>query len=221
MNRGSRGFTLVELLIVVSIGTILLGIAVPNYLNARIRGQIAVAHANLKRVETALEWYASDHGKYPFTTPRFPTDPLALLADHQLQALTTPIAYLGADSFRDPFGLIEAQFIQPALSSGNDFPRLNQPNLGRSLLYYHYPSLAVRLDSPQLAIEGASAVSIGPDKKDSLGAYRPFDVGLFDPYFPGRGAHSSRDTIYSPTNGVTSEGDIGAFVGEGRRFRLP
>jgi len=221
LSRSPKGFTLLELLIVVAIIAILLSIGIPNYRNARIRGRVAAAHSNLKRVETALDWYASDHGAYPTTMSMHPRDPLALLANPQLRVLTTPVAYLNGGSLRDPFGVVESQINTPTLSSNNDFPKLVQPNEERSLLYFHYPSLAYRLGAPSISMNGSSAVSIGPDRKDSLGAYRPFGSDLFAANLTTYGFASPLDTVYSPTNGSASPGDIARFVGEARRFRIP
>jgi prepilin-type N-terminal cleavage/methylation domain-containing protein len=216
----TRAFTLLELLIVIAIIFVLVGIAVPQYRTARIRSQVVVAEAHLRNVQNALDLYATDHrGGYPSTSPQPPGDPLALLSAYQLRVLTTPIAYLNRDSLRDPFGVVEPQFQDPRLSSNNDFPRLNQPNAERSLLYFHYASLALRLEAPSLALEGGSAVSIGPDQKDSLGAYRPFGSDFFKRGFSSLGYQSQLDTIYSPTNGTLSQGDISRFVGEARRFQ--
>jgi hypothetical protein len=172
-------------------------------------------------VETALDWYASDHGAFPGTIPLHPGDPLALLADHQLRSLTTPMVYLNGDSLRDPFGVVESHINTPTLSSNNDFPKLVRPNQERSLLYFHYPSLAHRLQDSALSLKGASAVSIGPDRKDSFGAYRPFGSDRFAVNFTVYGYTHPLDTVYSPTNGSTSSGDIARFVGEARRFRVP
>lgn len=67
--RDLAGFTLLELLVVISIVTLLLGIGVPNYLKARIGGQVTLAHANLKRVETALR---IEPGGHEFSLEWFP-----------------------------------------------------------------------------------------------------------------------------------------------------
>lgn len=216
-----EGFTLLELLIVVTLIMVLISIVFPAYRNARIRGHVAAAHANLKRVETALDWFASDYGSYPATMAMHPRDPLALLANHQLRVLTTPIPYLNRGSLSDPFGVVESQINSPTLSSNNDFPKLVQPNEDRSLLYFHYPSLADRLQASALSMNGSSVVSIGPDRKDSMGAYRPFGSDLFAANFAAYGFTTPLDTIYSPTNGTSSSGDIARFVGEARRFSVP
>ena len=60
-----QGFTLIELLIVVAIIGILAAIAVPNFLNAQTRAQIARVETDIKALSTALEMYRVDRGSYP------------------------------------------------------------------------------------------------------------------------------------------------------------
>ncbi len=56
--------------------------------------------------------------------------------------------------------------------------------------------------------EGFSVASVGPDQQDSY----IVDIPLPNFYrFPG---DSTRDSIYNPSNGVISSGDIGFFGGE-------
>lgn len=67
-TSGERGFTLIEMMIVVAIIAILVGILVPNFMRARAQAQTAACEANLKEIATALEEYETDHEAYPDVT---------------------------------------------------------------------------------------------------------------------------------------------------------
>ena len=63
-----RGFTLIELMIVVAIIAILAGILIPNFTHARAQAQTAACEANLREIATAFELYYSDNQVYPAGT---------------------------------------------------------------------------------------------------------------------------------------------------------
>jgi len=63
--EGQRGFTLIEMMIVVAIIAILVSILVPNFIRARAQAQTAACEANLKEIATALELYETDNDSYP------------------------------------------------------------------------------------------------------------------------------------------------------------
>ena len=61
-----KGFTLVEIMIVVAIIALLAAVAIPGLLRARITANDAAAQANLKSLATAIEAYAAvNNGLYP------------------------------------------------------------------------------------------------------------------------------------------------------------
>ena len=63
-NRGERGFTLIELMVVVFIIAILIAIAIPTFLGARRRAQDKQAQSNLRNALTAQKAYYVDNQAY-------------------------------------------------------------------------------------------------------------------------------------------------------------
>lgn len=60
MWRNKKGFTLVEIMIVVAIIGLLAAIAIPNFVQARQRAQQNACIANLKQIDGAKNVYAID-----------------------------------------------------------------------------------------------------------------------------------------------------------------
>lgn len=67
--RSRKGFTLIELMIVVSIIGILAAIAVPNYKMGLIKAREAVLRENLYSIRTSIDQFYADQGKYPDGLP--------------------------------------------------------------------------------------------------------------------------------------------------------
>jgi prepilin-type N-terminal cleavage/methylation domain-containing protein len=66
MRRGGRrGFTLVELLVVIAVLALLAAFLLPIYSSARERGRQTVCLANLRQIGQALSMYRQDYGSYP------------------------------------------------------------------------------------------------------------------------------------------------------------
>ncbi len=61
--RKTKGFTLVEIMIVVLIIGILMAIAVPNFIKARSNSRLQTVIANLKQIDSAKEQWAMETGQ--------------------------------------------------------------------------------------------------------------------------------------------------------------
>jgi general secretion pathway protein G len=62
-----RGFTLIELMVVLTIVGLLLSIAVPRYFHSVQRSKENVLRSNLVTTRDALDKFVGDHGRYPDT----------------------------------------------------------------------------------------------------------------------------------------------------------
>ncbi len=78
-KRGEKGFTLIELMIVVAIIGILVAIAIPQFAQYRKRGWVATINSDVKNANTALAALIADN-------PNLPAAPAVLGAAPSLQA---------------------------------------------------------------------------------------------------------------------------------------
>ncbi len=84
------GFTLVELLVVISLIMILAGMGIVQYKNGVVRSQESVLKTDLFRFRDAIDQYYADKGKYPSSLDslvsegylrKIPEDPITKSAD--------------------------------------------------------------------------------------------------------------------------------------------
>jgi type IV pilus assembly protein PilA len=62
-----RGFSLIELLIVVAIMVTLMMVAIPNLIRARQSAAVTSAISSIRTLQTAEQQYLADHGRYVAT----------------------------------------------------------------------------------------------------------------------------------------------------------
>lgn len=65
LKKKKKGFTLLELLVVLAILAILIAIAIPVYKGQKEKAARTAHNANVRVLETAVESYRQDNGKLP------------------------------------------------------------------------------------------------------------------------------------------------------------
>ena len=122
--RKTRGFTLVELLIVIIIIAVLAAVVVPKFANSGTRSKEAALRADLKVMRNAIDLFKSDTGSWP-----------AALAD-----LTTETAPAnGKDKDGNNKAIVASDFKGPymesvkkdPISGGNFTYSVTSPNVGK------------------------------------------------------------------------------------------
>ena len=112
-QKSSRGFTLVEIMIVVAIISLLAAIAVPNVLRARKRSQATRILEDLRMIDNAVEHYALETGKVAGFHPEFD--------DLKAYLKTDTILYTtGTDLFGQTYGPFTVDSIPKVNSSTFD-----------------------------------------------------------------------------------------------------
>ena len=100
MVRKQRGFTLVEVMIVVTIIAILAAIAVPSYRDFVTRGRVVEATAGLADARNKMEQYFQDNRAYPAGCVIQPAAPGATQVQlTSLQSFTLACGNLGAATY--------------------------------------------------------------------------------------------------------------------------
>ncbi len=103
VRRGTRGFTLVELLVVIAVIAVLVGLLMPVLAGARDRGRQSTCTSNLRQIGVAFRMYMEDSDNE--RPPR-----LHCLAPHYVTA--PAILLCGSDGTGD-YGYLNSDLVEP------------------------------------------------------------------------------------------------------------
>jgi len=93
-NKSTKGFTLIELMIVVAIIGILAAIAIPNFLRFQLKSKSSEGKVNLAAIRTAEESYLAEYGIY---VPATNSPPVPLIGPQKVPFVNTDGANAGFD----------------------------------------------------------------------------------------------------------------------------
>ncbi len=115
-TKMKRGFTLIELMIVISVMAILIGISLPYFKGMQDEGRSAKAAGELRTLTTAIESFYSHHSEYPVQTTAvnftdWQTDP---------NSLTTATPTIVKNALKDPFAPTQEYSYITSAGSGAD-----------------------------------------------------------------------------------------------------
>jgi prepilin-type N-terminal cleavage/methylation domain-containing protein len=97
-GHGERGFSLIELLVVIVIISILAAISIPLFFRQREKGFVAQSESALKNAATAMQAYSTDHdGAYPAANPLDP-NPQVLIDEGFREVTDVAITIESSDS---------------------------------------------------------------------------------------------------------------------------
>ena len=99
MKAGHKGFTLLELLVVIVIIGLLAGYVAPRYFSQVGKSEIQVAKAQIDSLEKALDQFRLDNRRYPT-----PEEGLAALVEKPASATNWSGPYLKKGVPADPWG---------------------------------------------------------------------------------------------------------------------
>ncbi|MFH1741828.1 MAG: prepilin-type N-terminal cleavage/methylation domain-containing protein [bacterium] len=169
-----RSFTLIELLIVVAIIGILAAIAVPNFLNARMRAMVARMESDMKALGDALMMYRLDNKCY--------FDQMSSNPARELMRLTTPVSYIAAIP-QDPFRARSTKY--QSTTNNYDYSAYGPANCKTDWLIH---GLGPDTD------EDIGVGGYGPQTSDAFKSLL---------YQPSNGLDSSGDVIHTSWHGLS------------------
>ena len=213
--ENTKGFSLLELLIVIAIISIITAIVVPNLMSANIRAKVSGVKADMGSIAIALEDYKVDYGEYPKDS-RCSRSSSSYASDIIAEPNQAFDGDGGSDDDNDAIGLgylvypkagFEPTYLKriagdPFNNDGEEDWNGTSGAHNHHYLYYTgkwdadtgtFGECTSSSDSPQYW----ALVSWGPDKDKDITSYANAKKAIAD-----------GTNLYNPDNGIVSSGDI-------------
>lgn len=152
--QGKKGFTLIELLVVISIISILSAFLMANFIGVRQRGRDAQRKSEIKQLQSALELYRADNGKYPAVSGYTPTGITGVTPNYMSEIPQDPVS---GNVCPSPYGY----------SVSSDFSK-----------YTVYAVLENTNDFDAQKIKSTPSVPIGSDGGTTSDGYKTYTISI-------------------------------------------
>lgn len=211
-STNRQGFTLIELLIVIAIILILIAIALPNFMAARIRAQVTRVKGDMKTIVHANEAHRAQNGRYILPCLIGDEPNRIGLCPGQLGGYNSGFLWYnltgsGLTGFglrlTTPTAFLTELPIDPFMERG-----LSHPDYAEVASMYHGRAEDWYVGNP------SSKPTYGPPPYNILIGKDTFVMHSFGPDLihgyqqPGYGGQFWQGFVYSPTNGAVSYGEI-------------
>ncbi len=202
-----KGFTLVELLIVIAIIIVVTAIAVPNLISANIKAKVKGIKSEMGSIAIALEDYRLDTGNYPIEPGSWQSgyDPDVIAKEGF--AFDRHSRAIGLGKLIFPEGASDPVYLYriPGDLFNNSGKEEWNGTSGAHNNHYSYFTADASRQSSSTEAKYWALVSYGPDKDQDIDSY----TKAWNAVDPNASNHNTyKDLVYNPDNGITSSGDI-------------